>query len=151
MSRPHEQVIIDTLAGWLGGILTANGYFTSAGRNVFTDEGDLPEEPDAELLLVLDKSAQRLKGGKWTLTVVIEGLALLDPDDETRTLRERARQLVADIRRCLFEHRRTADLPAGTTEIRETLREIPRREGGSNLLTTSVTLEIDYSDLYKET
>jgi len=150
MSAPQEQIIIDTLATWMREIRRAAGYYTDAGLRVCTDEGDLPEEAEAESLFVIDQGAAAIGKGKWALAVLIEGLVLLAETDHPPALRPIARQLNADITRVLRAHHRMNQLPAGVTELRETAREIPRREEGSSLLTPSITLEITYSDLYQE-
>ena len=150
MKAPQEQQIIDCLAEWLQDITWANGYRTNAGKTVFTDESLIPDEPVADTLLVLDKGTKSLGRGRWVFTVDIEGLVVLTPQDGPSLGRDAARLLLADIRDALKKGRTKRLLPAGAIELRETMRFIPRREPGANLLVPSVTIEIDYSDIFNE-
>ena len=156
MKIPQEQQIVDGIADWLREITWKNGYYTNAGHLVFTDEGDVPDEPTSDTVLVLDQGSRSQQSGsarpngKWILTLLIEALVVIAPIDGASTGRTRARQLVADIRDALKKGRTTALLPAGATALFEVRREIPRRDPGANLMVAAVALEIHYSDIYSE-
>jgi hypothetical protein len=149
---PQEQLIVDQIADWLREITWANGYRTNAGLTVYTDESMVPDEPTSEALLVLDLGAKAISPflGKWTLSIMIEGLIVLTALDQPDYGRIQARRLLADVRDVLKKGRIRSQLPAGATGLREVVRNLPRRKPGANLLLLNVMLEIEYSDLFLE-
>jgi hypothetical protein len=98
-----EQVMLETVQGWLGSISVENGYFTDVAGRVFFDR---PANRDTPLpLIILDDDSGEFSGNSNKTMVSVEFyivgvLALPIDGDQKRP----GRRFLWDMRQCLRGH-----------------------------------------------
>jgi len=150
MTEPIITQTVEFIKGFLAEIQTANGFYTDAGANLYTEDESIPDgfsEP-AFLIVAVGTPSIRDEKGKvgFESQIQIEALQPVGdgpPDTEPRKLGWRlmsdANTAVENAIKALEEPSDTS-APDGLISIRRQSIQLPRRESGSNYQTGSFLL-----------
>lgn len=139
-----RERIINEIKTTLETILTANGYVTEAGKNVFVDRSNF-DEGETKPFINIDESDDSIleqsgtnTGAKFRLSlpISIEAFNSCQPLAPS----SKGHELIGDIKKCLFSQEWTTDI----IEIQYQNSTIAQHESGSGLVSISVNAEVIY-------
>lgn len=152
MTEPvsRADAIADAIQTRLAVILTANGYSADLGATVYRGRRALKPEELPALVLVEDEDEIGDQAGQQIvarLPFTVHAVSTCTPDTATRV----AHQMVADLKRCLFDpawvrtltEQKLIDQKFGVGYMG---RIITPREEGSNAIEVAVRLRVWYAE-----
>lgn len=142
----RRERIINEIAVALKTILTANGYRTEAGDNVFIDRSNF-DDVETTPFINLDESTDDIieqsgtrQGQKFKLSlpIAVEGTNTCSPLEPS----SKGHELIGDIKQCLFDRVWSTDI----IEIRYQNSTIAQHESGSGIVSVSINAEVIYAE-----
>lgn len=111
MAESRSWAIITALAAQLATITVANGYLTDVGRNVWTSEGQRPDEDALGLMIYSesitgDAASQRPGKPVREFTLLIEAAIGTDQD----TAQQQIHAIIEDIETCMERYAQAQSL-----------------------------------------
>ncbi|MCP3851945.1 MAG: hypothetical protein GY694_17170 [Gammaproteobacteria bacterium] len=139
-----RERIINEVKTTLETILTANGYATDAGQNIFIDRSVFDESETKPFININEGDDQLVEKiaylpgikMKLSLPLSIEGFNSCSP----LTPSSKGHELIGDIKKCLLSKVWSSDV----REIQYQSSTIAQHESGSGLVTVSVNADIIY-------
>ncbi len=149
MTEPLDHLAILEIARLFSRISPANGFRTSAGDNVLTEESLQPIGDDITLLEVLDPEERGAYQSCAKRVGVLSIIAKVTVPAELPTARQTIRRVLADCRQALADADQH-NFPAGITKLEIGGRRINPRDDGSSFLEGELDIAVTIQERHKE-